>query len=608
MRWWLAVGCIALGASAEADRPRGTRWQEASAPPLSRVWGRGAVFYGVGSPGSYRSLDGGATWTIADGRMPANGVWGSGLDDVWVVRARSLHHTVDGKQWTVKPLPGLSFGAAMEGMWGIGEDRYLFGVDRSDGEPRGTILRSRDRGASWQRETLPVEVARIASVWGSAADEVYAVGAGGVVLKSAGEGAWHVVRPGSGAAGLEAVWGTSAKAVYAVGANGAIVFSGDRGKTWVTRSSGVRYPLTSISGAGNEIFVGSAEGAPLRSADGVTWRPLTALVARGNVWANDRDRVVVAATSGVQFLGDAPPLETPILPVAAGVRVADTLLTARGQLAKYKGQPNAVKLLELALHEIDPQGSSQPPQETRPGELVIEIGAIKNCSSTMDRPRSGLTTGRKGTLDLRCTSPCDPSGGTSVEVTGDVPDGGYVRTDFVAPAGWCGPDPFVVDALRDDVDRVYQRRLDAALSTARKRIDGDASLIDAYAKYALDGGTRREHFFELARALSRPVWWRGFFWTHRSKSTPGHMCHHEMAAAEADGDRRAAAGDDSGAWHSYERVAHCDARLVIKAIHLACRTKRLVEAAQMIDHVPSNMKQKLIDGCLKDGVDLRPKP
>jgi hypothetical protein len=102
-----------------AEERRGpAHWQQStSAPALSRVWGVGAEIYGVGTSGVHRSTDGGATWMQVGDPGAAIGVWGSGLDDVWVVRARTLHHSTDGEgeHWTTRTLP-VSFGTTLEGM------------------------------------------------------------------------------------------------------------------------------------------------------------------------------------------------------------------------------------------------------------------------------------------------------------------------------------------------------------------------------------------------------------------------------------------------------------------------------------------------------------
>ena len=228
-----------LAASAHADAGP-LRWQEvADAPSVKRIWGIGADLYGVGSSATYHSIDGGASWSAVRGVGGANGVWGTAPDDVWIVADRTLSHSIDGHgaTWSTQRLDLLSFAAVMEGMWGAANDRYVFGGDRgSDGILHAAILHSRDGGASWRREELPVDVARISGMWGSAANEVYAVGARGVVLHSTGDGTWRVVRPPSvESATLEGIWGRTATEIYAVGAGGSILHSADRGKTWTSR-------------------------------------------------------------------------------------------------------------------------------------------------------------------------------------------------------------------------------------------------------------------------------------------------------------------------------------------------------------------------------------
>lgn len=205
MRAWLVV--LALSTTVDAEPIAPARWQQATnAPAMTRVWGVGAELYGVGASGVFRSLDAGASWASADKGGAANAVWGTGLDDIWVVRDRSIHHSVDGAGgfWSAQTLP-VSMSTKLEGIWGSGNDRYVFGSDRA--LRSAVLVHSRDRGASWRSEDLDGE--RIAGMWGRTAD-VYAVGSRGV-LHSTGDG-WSVVARGS----FEAIWG-DAKTIYAVG-------------------------------------------------------------------------------------------------------------------------------------------------------------------------------------------------------------------------------------------------------------------------------------------------------------------------------------------------------------------------------------------------------
>jgi photosystem II stability/assembly factor-like uncharacterized protein len=221
------------------------------------VWGVGAELYGVGASGAHRSTDGGATWTQVGDPGAAIGVWGSGLDDVWVVRARSVHHSIDGagEHWTKQPL-AVSSTTQLEGMWGSGRELYVFGTDRS--LRSGVVLHSRDGGTTWQREAIDLEL--VTGMWGSDPDNVYAVGARGVVMRSDGFGDWKMVRAPIGNGSLEGIWGTSRNAIYAVGSGGTILFS-NNGTSWTTRTSGVTYGLSSIVGlSSKELYIAARMG------------------------------------------------------------------------------------------------------------------------------------------------------------------------------------------------------------------------------------------------------------------------------------------------------------------------------------------------------------
>ena len=85
-------------------------------------------------------------------------------------------------------------------------------------------------GNTWQQMTTPVGTP-INGVFGFAADDVFAVGAGGVILRYDGA-AWSPMNSGTGNA-LEAVWGRAANDVFAVGAGGtALHYDGNAGGNW----------------------------------------------------------------------------------------------------------------------------------------------------------------------------------------------------------------------------------------------------------------------------------------------------------------------------------------------------------------------------------------
>lgn len=185
---------IAVGARSAVlqSSDAGASWSTLP-PPLSGtehytgVWTAGTTVIAVGSLPA-RSIDGGQTWTsIPD--LPIYkivAVWGSG-DDVWAV---------GGEPWA---------------------HNWWFAL----------IFHSADRGLTWSEQfgaaqAGPADIApsvTLRSVWGSSADDVYAVGDNGTILHTSDRGAsWQKQASGS-TAHLRAIWGDSPTNVWVVGSD-----------------------------------------------------------------------------------------------------------------------------------------------------------------------------------------------------------------------------------------------------------------------------------------------------------------------------------------------------------------------------------------------------
>lgn len=113
----------------------------------------------------------------------------------------------DGSVWT----PAVATGDWINDLWGQGDTVY--GVGDS-----GAILRSLDRGASWNPMSSPTGQSLYA-VWGAAADgPVFAAGLSGTVLHYNGS-AWSqmVTNTNSSSIDFHGIWGSSAADVHVVG-------------------------------------------------------------------------------------------------------------------------------------------------------------------------------------------------------------------------------------------------------------------------------------------------------------------------------------------------------------------------------------------------------
>jgi photosystem II stability/assembly factor-like uncharacterized protein len=593
------VGCLLTGpVGAEPEERRGpARWQQAtSAPSLVRVWGIGAELYGVGPSGTHRSIDGGATWSAVE-QGSANGIWGSSLADVWVVRARTIHHSMDGagEHWAARTLP-VSFGTTLEGIWGIDRERYVFGADRSEG--RGVILHSRDGGASWQREAVDIE--RVAGMWGTAKDR-YAVGARGAILHSSGDGSWRTVRTGTGS--LEGIWGTE-HAIYAVGTGGTILSSTD-GKTWTPRTSGVKYTLSSIVGlSGRELFVGSVDGAPLRSTDGAAWKPITALVPRGHVWASSREHMVVAS-SEVHFVGDSlgEPIVAPVVP--------DDLKPLITRFAQY---PAARDLIAIAAHRL---GSRVPlsPWLTRPGLPRFRITSIKNCSSLLDaltRDPAFTYPGTEIALELTCAKPCSATNPRpTVTQHAKILHAGAVKSSvevhYEAQPDLCAANDPEATIAHEAVMARHASQLGTELITSLADATSEAAKIDAYARYLIDGGIT--HTITLAQLLDRPVTWRGFFWNDPVASSTAQPAAKQAVCssppppgAEEKADEAFNQGQYAQASRYFQKLLPCRPRVLQKAYLAACRAREFPLAKKLFQQIGNNNYAVI---CMKEGFDPR---
>jgi hypothetical protein len=123
-----------------------------------------------------------------------------------------------GNTWVADTIPGVEPSATLFGVWGSAPDNvWAVGGTQSLPDSPSTIVHY--DGAQWSSiDTSALPPALLFKVWGSGADDVWAVGAGGVILHYDGSSWTAAGSPTSQR--LIAVWGTGPDDVYAVGGLG----------------------------------------------------------------------------------------------------------------------------------------------------------------------------------------------------------------------------------------------------------------------------------------------------------------------------------------------------------------------------------------------------
>jgi len=214
---------------AEYDRVSGG---DAGLVAFRGVSGSGNDLFAVGPAGTiWSSANGGTSFAplAPPPSLSANdqSVWVD-ASTVLIAGEKSLRSTDRGAHWQAMPLSTNATAA----LWGTGAgDVWAVGGYYFGGTPTyfGEIHHSTDRGATWTKqvgyyttgepELLLIDGA-LFGVWGSSASDVWVVGAGGTILRSSDQGAsWDRIAIATTST-LRAVWGTSPTDVWVAGDNG----------------------------------------------------------------------------------------------------------------------------------------------------------------------------------------------------------------------------------------------------------------------------------------------------------------------------------------------------------------------------------------------------
>lgn len=249
---------------------------------LHAVWrGRDGTTCAVGQGGAILCRDGSLGWIPMPSGVRAN-LAGIAGDDAGVLVAVGDYGTVlrstdRGRAWTLLPTgeggtlpPGDTTSPtwaqlptrenrALSAVW-MGDDGRGLLVGRD-----GIILRTTDRGASWQRVRHPHRDG-LFGVWALPDGRAWACGVGGAILHSTDHGAQWSRLSQPLRQDLFAVWSDDRETLV-VGRQGATLRATD-GAHFAPLTSATTLPLLSVTGRGNERWAASINGAVLRMRRG----------------------------------------------------------------------------------------------------------------------------------------------------------------------------------------------------------------------------------------------------------------------------------------------------------------------------------------------------
>lgn len=293
---WSADGVLAVGSGGAVMKWDGATWALLPSPAgkntFFSVWGTGPaeIWLASGTDALFRatSLDAGAPDWKPEPNLtgdPFNtgtlyAIWGSGDGDLRIGGSRFNVDTPEGfvsgnqfvkvaaaEPWT--PIPGEG---VVRGIWGSSATDVWLLVDNSEASPsqKGATMHGTGKDAASLVWT-PVDsqsAVGLDAIWGSSADDVWAVGEAGTIRRIGRSDLRWTIVPSPTTARLRAVWGTGPKDVWAVGHAGTILHWD--GAAWTSSvaafPAGTKPDLFGVwgSGPGDVWIVG--DGVVLRSS------------------------------------------------------------------------------------------------------------------------------------------------------------------------------------------------------------------------------------------------------------------------------------------------------------------------------------------------------
>ena len=204
------------------------------------------------------------------------------------------------------------WGAAPDDVWAVGPNGTILHWDGSAWT--GSAIGPDDEYIDLGPGSISIRQHGINALWGSSASDVWAVGDVGRILHWDGS-AWSVIEDGESSAQLIGVWGTGPNDVWAVGADSnAVVLHWD-GTKWFRREMGNLGidVLTGVWGSGpNDVWIAgwNGRGVPWQQGavarwDGTKWSQVhTSHGIYQRIWGSSANDVWIAASDFGQTFAD----------------------------------------------------------------------------------------------------------------------------------------------------------------------------------------------------------------------------------------------------------------------------------------------------------------
>lgn len=227
---------------------------------LNSIFGFSATDVYAGGAGVMLHYDG-TRWSMMEiGRAGyIKGIWGTSHSNLYAVDNLGLIHKYNGSVWTVAA--DYSPDAMLESVWGAAaNDVYACGNDMD-----GNYIYHYN-GSTWEVVYQIEAVKHLTAVWGSAANDVYAVGAGGIMLHYDGT-AWSEQAVYS--VGYNGLWGSSAGNVLLVGNYGALIRK--NGASWNIESGQYVWNLDALWGTGPSNVYAAGSSGTILHYNGSAW-------------------------------------------------------------------------------------------------------------------------------------------------------------------------------------------------------------------------------------------------------------------------------------------------------------------------------------------------